>query len=191
MLSRIYLTVALVIAVCCSVVMADEATVSSRIEKTPAGERILIEEVELNAPLARVWRAYTTSEGWMGWAAPKAEVELKVGGSIATQYDPEANIGDPGTNRLQIVNYVPQRLLTLRADISENWPEVMKEDADNLSNVILFEAVSPTVTRIQSYGIGYRDVPDYDRLMEFFVSANVPLYEKLRQYVERESAVAE
>ena len=178
----------IVILVCVLITLATVAygddAIHSRVEKTAAGERILIEEITLNAPLDRVWNAYTTAEGWIGWAAPKAKVDLQVGGTIQTQYNPEAEIGDAGTNTLHIVSYVPKTLLILRADLAPNWPDVMKEDADNLSNVILFDAISDDITRIRSYGIGYRDRPEYDELLSFFSSANRGLYEKLKRFVE-------
>ena len=154
----------------------------SHVVKTVANERILIEEVWISAPIDDVWKAYTTEEGWTAWAAPKAEIDFRVGGSIRTAYSGE--IGGDQTNTLQIVNYVPRRILTLKADVSKNWPEIMKKDADNLSNVILFDRIDDDRTRIQSYGIGYSDAPEYDRLMEFFIEANAGLYEVLKNYLE-------
>ncbi len=161
-----------------------QEAIQSHVQTTAAGERILVEEVWLDAPVATVWAAYATADGWESWAAPKAEVDLRVGGTIRTQYDPAAAIGDPGTNTLRIVNYVPERLLTLKADLQPNWPELLKQDADNLSNVILFEEVAPGRTRLRSYGIGYRDTPEYDELLGFFQQANAGLYAKLIRHVE-------
>ncbi|MCP5021683.1 MAG: hypothetical protein GY930_07880 [bacterium] len=40
--------------------------ITSRVETTPAGERILIEEVILEAPVAKVWAAYTIGAGLGG-----------------------------------------------------------------------------------------------------------------------------
>lgn len=155
---------------------------TSRVAKTDANELILVQEISFYAPIEDVWKAYTTAEGWTAWASPKAEVDLRVGGKILTAYQGE--IGDSTTNTLHIVNYVPHRLLTLRAELSGNWPEIMQEDAEKLSNVILFDEVADGVTRIQSYGIGYSDAPEYDRLMTFFIKANESLYENLRTYLE-------
>ncbi len=39
-------------------------------------------------------------------------------------------------------------------------------------------------TRIRSYGIGYRDTPDYQQLMDFFVPANEGLIAKLIEVLE-------
>jgi len=164
----------------------DEKQITSRVETTAAGERILVHEVEIGAPVAQVWDAHTTEAGWTRWSSPLARIDLRVGGTILTHYDASAKIGDPGTNTLHIVNYVPRRVLTLRADVSENWPEVMRQDADKLTNVILFEELDETRTRITSYGIGYRDTPEYDSLMQFFIAANEKLYGTLIEELEGE-----
>lgn len=155
---------------------------TSQVSKTDANELVLIQEVSFEAPIEEVWRAYTTAEGWTAWASPKAEVDLRVGGTILTAYQGE--IGGSNTNTLHIVNYVPERLLTLRAELSKNWPEIMQEDAERLSNVILFDEIANGVTRIESYGIGYSDAPEYDQLMSFFIKANEGLYQNLRAYLE-------
>ncbi len=158
--------------------------IESRVMKTEAHELILVQEVVVEAPIAKVWGAYTTGAGWMAWASPHAEVDLRAGGTIRTHYGSDAKIGDPGTNTLHIVNYVPERVLTLRAEVSDRWPDVMKEDEGNLMNVIVFDAMGESVTRIQSYGVGYRDLPAYDDLMKFFIPANEGLFQKLKAHLE-------
>ena len=154
----------------------------SQVLRAGANELILKQEVSFAAPIEDVWRAYSTAEGWTAWAAPKAEIDLRIGGTIRTAYQGE--IGSSSTNTLHIVNYVPERLLTLRAEPSPTWPEVMQKDADKLSNVILFDEIEDGVTRIQSFGIGYSDAPEYEQLMGFFIKANESLYQNLRTYLE-------
>ena len=158
--------------------------IKSEILKTEAQEMVLVQEAWVDAPIAEVWRAYTTSEGWMAWAAPLADVDLRAGGTIRTHYGADAKIGDPGTNTLHIVNYVPERVLTLRAELSERWPDVMKQDDGKLMNVVVFDAQGESTTRIQSYGVGYRDVPAYADLMKFFIPANEGLLKKLKEHLE-------
>lgn len=158
------------------------APATSVVSKTNANELILKQEVSFAASIEDVWRAYTTAEGWTAWASPKAEIDLRVGGTIRTAY--EGEIGGSNTNTLHIVNYVPNKLLTLRADVSSNWPEIMQEDSEKLSNVVLFDEIADGVTRIQSFGIGYTDAPEYDQLMSFFIKANESLYQNLRDYLE-------
>lgn len=113
-----------------------QEAIQNRIITTQSQELVLIEEVLIEAPVRDAWKAYTTAEGMMAWSAPLVEVDLRAGGSIRSLYDTNLNIGDPGTINLRIVNYVPERLLTLQAEQAESWPEVMKQDRGNLMNVI-------------------------------------------------------
>ncbi|QDU83772.1 hypothetical protein Pla163_08730 [Planctomycetes bacterium Pla163] len=156
----------------------------SRIVRTAAEDLIVEQTVFVDAPVAQVWAAYTTEAGWQAWAAPVVEIDLRAGGTIRTNYAPGAAIGDPGTNTLHILNLVPERVLTLQAELDQNWPEVMQQDAGRLMNLVLFEALAPERTKITSYGLGYRDSPEYDALMSFFVPANEGLYAGLKQYLE-------
>ena len=160
--------------------LSGEAT--SYVSKTDANELILIQEISVSAPIEDVWSAYTTDDGWTAWAAPKAKVDLRVGGTIRTAYQGE--VGGSDTNTLHIINYVPERILTLRAELSSNWPEIMQKDAEKLSNVVIFDELATNTTRIQSYGVGYTDAPEYDQMMSFFIRANESLYQNLRTYLE-------
>ena len=164
--------------------LGPENPIRSELLRTDANELVLVQEVLVNAPVAAVWNSYVTEEGWTAWASPVAKIDLRAGGTIQTQYDPAASIGDPGTNTLHILNYVPERLLTLQADVSERWPAVMQEDAEHLMNVIIFESLGDATTRISSYGVGYHDSPAYDELMDFFIPANEGLFAKLKQVLE-------
>lgn len=165
-------------------VVVPDPPIRSTISNTPEGGRVLLQEVYVRAPRAVVWDLYTTSEGWRSWVAPAAEVELAVGGRIRTHYTPGASLGDPGTNVLRIVNYAAEEFVTLQAELADNWPEVMKQDAENLTNVILFDALAPELTRVRSFGLGYRDAPEYDALLDFFVPANERLLTKLVEVAE-------
>jgi uncharacterized protein YndB with AHSA1/START domain len=131
-----------------------------------------------------VWDAYTTKEGWENWSVPMAEVDLKIGGTIKTNYNPNGQIGDSKTIVTHIINYVPMRLITLQAEITENFPEFMKKEASNFYNVIYFDEVEPGRTNVKSFGIGYRNTPKYMNLMEFFIPANEGLLIKLISYLE-------
>ncbi len=158
--------------------------ISSRIIVTKVGERTLVQDIWIDAPIAKVWAAFTTDKGWMSWASPLAKIELKAGGTILSHYKPKAKIGDPGTNTLHILNYVPERILTLQADLHKNWPEVMKEDHKNLMNILVFDPVSPKRTHLVSYGVGYGSSPVYEKLLKFFIPANEGLYRKLKAVLE-------
>ena len=51
----------------------------------------------IDAPVAEVWKAWTTKEGWESAIAAHAEIDLRIGGLIRSVYDPKATIGDDST----------------------------------------------------------------------------------------------
>ena len=164
----------------------DEPRVSSVLEAQEAtGELFVRHEFTINAPLKEVWAAFTTAEGWKRWVCPAVEVDLRVGGTVRTHYTPGKKVGDPGTNTLRVVNYVPERFLTLQAEVRSNFPALTEEDQKRLFNVVEFQRVSASKTRVISHGIGYRDIPRHRKVLTFFNKANAELYGKLIQALER------
>ncbi len=161
-----------------------EKSVTSKIIKTAAGERVMIQDIWIDAPVKDVWAAFTTEEGWTSWSTPIAKIDFKVGGTIRTHYTEGAKIGDKGTITLHILNYVPERLLTIQAELQDNWPEVMQADHEHLMNVIVFETISEKRTHVISYGVGYGNAPIYDKLLKFFAPANEGLYRKMKKVLE-------
>lgn len=157
----------------------DEERITYRIDRTEDGGVVVTETVVVEASVGEVWKAYTTADGYTEWAAPSASIDLRAGGEIRTSYDTENGLDGAHVNVLRIINFVPERLLTLQADVSPNWPDVLKKDADNLYNVVLFESLDDGRTKITSYGLGYTDSPELRELMAFFERANHGLYAKL------------
>lgn len=148
-------------------------------------ERIAISEDEqalrqvlvLDAPVEQVWAHFTTTDGVTSWMAPVAEVDLRSGGTIRSSYDACAAIGDEGTITLQVVNFVPERMLLLRSDLSvaadAAWmtPAILERGLD-MANLIEFEALDDGRTRITSWGLGYGTGEDWETMIGFFIAGN-------------------
>ncbi len=158
--------------------------VVSIIDSTYENELVLIQKFNVNVPLDSVWDAYTTKKGWEAAFVPLAEVDFRIGGTIKTSYNADATIGDSSTIVLNIINYVPKKLITLQAELSNHFPNFMKEDEKNLYNLVYFEAIESSVTRVTSYGIGYRNNEKYRSLMKFFISGNEMSYLNFIKYLE-------
>ena len=162
----------------------DQKRVISKIDSTYNNELALIQKFIVNVPIDSVWNAYSTKEGWENWAVSMAEIDFKINGLIQTNYNKNGKIGDDTTITLHILNYVPNRMITLQAEISKNFPKFMKEDEKNLYNVILFEELSVSKTKVTSFGIGYKNNEKYKSLMQFFVKGNEQSYLNLISYLE-------
>lgn len=184
------LTIILVFALFFSVAFGQNETnvkqnrIISTIDSTYNNEIVLIQEFTVNVPLDSVWNAYTTKKGWESWAVAIAEIDLKVGGYIKTNYNASGKIGDSTTIVTHIINYVPKKLLTLQAEITDNFPEFMKKEAKDFYNVIYFEEKENGVTNVKSYGIGYKNTPKYLSLMQYFIQANEMSLMNLINYLE-------
>ncbi|GAA4272527.1 hypothetical protein U6A24_09745 [Aquimarina gracilis] len=161
-----------------------EKRVHSKIDSTQSQNLVLIQSFEVNASLDKCWDAYSTKKGWQSWVAPLAEVNFKINGLIKTNYSKNGSIEDPSTIRLHVINYIPKKMITLQAELSNNFPEFMKKDAKDLFNIVHFEELDKGLTRITSYGIGYKNNPKYLQLMKYFISANEKGYMQLISYLE-------
>jgi uncharacterized protein YndB with AHSA1/START domain len=162
-----------------------EDRVTSRVDSTDQENLVLIQELTINAPIEPVWAAFTTKEGWQSWSVPLAEVDFRLGGAVRSNYEKNGKIGDKNTIVNHIINYVPNKLITLQAELSPHFPEFMKKDAKDFYNVIYFEEISKSETKISSYGIGYKKNEKYLSLLKFFITANESVYKKLISYLER------
>lgn len=156
----------------------------SKIDSTNTQELFLIQEFTVNVPIDSVWNAYTTKQGWESWATAIAEIDFNINGTVKTNYNKNGKIGDEATIVMHVLNYVPNRMLTLQAELAEHFPAFMKEDEKDLYNVILFEELSASKTKITSYGIGYKNNEKYKSLMQFFVKGNEQSYINLISYLE-------
>jgi len=161
-----------------------ENRVKSEIDSSNVNNMVLKQSFIVNVVLDSVWNAYTTKIGWESWATAIADIDFKINGIIKTNYNKAGKIGDESTITLHILNYVPKRMLTLQAELTKNFPEFMKADEKDLYNVILFEEVSPSKTKVTSYGIGYKNNEKYMSLMKFFIQGNEQSYLNLISYLE-------
>ena len=116
-----------------------------------------------------------------------AEIDLKVGGFIKTNYNKAGKIGDSTTIVTHIINYVPKKLITLQAEITENFPEFMKKEEKDFYNVIYFDEIEKGKTNVKSYGIGYKNNPKYLSLMDYFIPANEKLLMNLILLLETDT----
>lgn len=135
------------------------------------GMRVLRHEIIVDATREEVWKAFTTSEGWISWATPVAFVDFRLGGTIETSYDPDAKLGNPSNIRHQIMSYLPGEMLSMRViQTPPNFPH--RELMAGLWAVFTFEDAGEGRTKVTSAGAGYREGEGYDTIYGFFETGN-------------------
>lgn len=161
-----------------------ENRVRSVVDSSQLNELVLIQSFEVKAPLEAVWNVYSTKKGWESAFVAVAEVDFKPGGSIKTSYNKDAVIGDSSTIVLNIINLVPKKLITLQAELSAHFPAFMKADVSDFYNIIYLDALDDSITKVTSYGLGYKNNSKYLELMQFFIQGNEWSYNNLINYLE-------
>lgn len=135
-------------------------------------------EVVVDAPVERVWNAWTTKEGIESWLVPHAEVDLRVGGAIRTNYNRDGHIGDEGTIVTHIMAFEPQRALITRFTAPPTAPQA--KIAENTWGVMQLESITPSRTRIVLTSYGWKRGGDWDTARAFFEKGNAWTLEQLR-----------
>ncbi|MCC6407680.1 MAG: SRPBCC domain-containing protein [Planctomycetes bacterium] len=84
----------------------------------PREVRVTAWEGDVDAPVAAVWRAYTTAEGLRARGFVDAEVDLRVGGTLRRTLKSDGD-GEPEKLVETILTFEPERLLATRSAASD------------------------------------------------------------------------
>jgi len=136
----------------------------------PAAEPLMTEGF-IGAPLAEVWRLFTSAEGYRAMGVSQATVDLRIGGEIHSHHDPDGRLGDPETIVNEILAYDPERMLALRTRrLPASFP--YPRAAAGTWSVIYFSAAGEEMTQVRIVGLGYGHDPQSQALRKFFAEGS-------------------
>jgi uncharacterized protein YndB with AHSA1/START domain len=135
----------------------------------------LVTEGFINAPVAEVWRIFTTSEGYLATGVAQARVDLRIGGEIQSHYGgpdgKQGQLGDAETIVNEILAYEPERMLAIRIkQAPASFPH--RSAIDGTWTVVYFNPAGENMTQVRLVGLGYRDTPESQALRQFFEQGN-------------------
>lgn len=135
--------------------------------------------VEINAPISKVWEMWTTEEGIKTWMTPVAEVDLRVGGTIRTNYNPSGTIGDEGTIVHRILSLEPGRMISMRTEKSPaGFPHARA--IEQAWGITYFDPIDEHRTRVRLVSAGWGSGPEWDAAETFFQAGNEWTLNKLK-----------
>jgi uncharacterized protein YndB with AHSA1/START domain len=148
--------------------------------RTAFASRTLEHQATIDAPIAEVWSAWTTNEGFTSWAVAKAEIDLRIGGEMRTSYNPQSTLDDEHTIINRIISFEPQRMLSIQ---NVKAPAGFKnaELFQNTWSVIYFDPIVPDRTHLRIVGMGYGEGAEWDDLYSKFKAGNQWTLDKLRE----------
>lgn len=130
-----------------------------------AGDRVLRGEIVVDAPLAAVWHAWTTTEGATTFFAPEARIEPRVDGAYELYFKPDAPAGLRGSEGMRILSFEPEKRL------SYSWnapPEIPEIRGQRTLVIVDLESVAPSRTRVRITHLGWGTGEAWDRAYAYF-----------------------
>lgn len=135
----------------------------------------------VEAPVGAVWNAWATSAGLRSWLAPHADIDLRVGGLMRTNYDAQGSLGDSKTIENRILSLDPGRMLSIQVSKApDNFP--FANAIQHMWTVVYFEPVGPKRTRVRVVGLGFRSDAESQRMRVFFDRGNAVTLQQLQRY---------
>ena len=140
----------------------------------------IIQEGIVEAPLDEVWRAWSTSQGLESWLAPHAEIDLRVGGRMLTNYRPEGVLGDPQTIENTVLSFEPERMISIKvARAPDGFP--FPNAIQRMWSVIYFEPVGPRRTHVREVSLGFGPDEESQKMRVFFDQGNAATLTQLQR----------
>ena len=148
-----------------------------------ADERVLRIETVVPASVENVWKAWTTAQELSKWIAPVVAIDLRIGGTISTNYDEKAIIGNTGTIQLPIINCLEKEIITLKVNLNESFPKKVRDEDRNLQEIVQIVNLGNGKTKIVSSMVGWGTGKDWDQTYELFARGNEWTYRQLAKYL--------
>lgn len=145
----------------------------------------VVHEAVVTASLDQVWTAFTTATGLEAWMVPHADIDLRVGGRMRTNFNALEKLGDPGTIENTILSFEPKHMLSFkvsRAPAGFPFPNAVK----SMWTVVYFDALGPGKTRVREISLGFEDNEESRRMREFFEKSDAQLLSALQKHFAAE-----
>ena len=135
--------------------------------KEPSEKAIKL-EIVLNAPVERVWKAWTTREGVKSFFAPDCDIDLRVFGKYDILFAPGAPAGLRGAENNLILAIQYGKLLSFTWDAPPIFPNIRKQ---RTSVVIRLSQLDPHKTKLSLTHSGWGEGEEWDKVYDYFVIA--------------------
>jgi uncharacterized protein YndB with AHSA1/START domain len=146
---------------------------------TQSGEKVSQLSIIVPINIKETWKLFTTDEGLKKWIAPVAKIDMKIGGSIRTNYDKNKTVDDSTSIKLDIINYIEYEMLTLKVNLNNSFPPEAKKEDKNLQEILQFVKVDDNKTRIISTMVGWGQGSHWDKAYSFFEKGNDWTYKEI------------
>lgn len=129
----------------------------------------------VNAPVDEVWRVFTTSAGAQEFFAPKANIQLTLGGAYEIFFDPTD--ATKSTQGMKLLSYSPGEMLSFQWSGPPSLPEVRN---GGMWVVVELRRESASTTRVELSHLGWKSGPGWDEAHPHMLRGWSDLMERLK-----------
>jgi uncharacterized protein YndB with AHSA1/START domain len=143
-----------------------------------------VNERTINAPIADLWRVWSTSEGYKSVGVALADVDLRVGGLIRSRYGADGTLGDGQTIENEILAFEPPRMIAIRIHKTPaNFP--FKEAWKQTWTVLTLTPLADGRTHVRAASLGYGTDAESVAMRRFFERGNEETLNRVAAHFER------
>lgn len=135
------------------------------IDAAPVEERRVLKEVVVKAPVAAVWKAWTTSEGIVSFFAPEAVVDARPDGPFHIHMNPYGAPGLKGADDMRVMGVQENRMLSFSWNAPPHLPEARMQ---RTFVIVRLEPVGDAETLVRLTHIGWGDGGQWDQTHAYF-----------------------
>ena len=148
-----------------------------------------ITEGVVDAPLAEVWRVFSTAQGYKNLGVAQVDMDFRPGGLIRTHYDPKGQLGDEGTIVTEILAYDPGHSITTRiARPPKGFP--FPTAYKTVWTVVTLTDAGSGHTHLREAMVGFDATAESQAMRAFFERGNATVLEELQRHYAKPAAAA-
>ena len=148
-----------------------------------------ITEGVVDAPLAEVWRVFSTAQGYKNLGVAQVDMDFRPGGLIRTHYDAKGQLGDEGTIVTEILAYDPGHSITTRiARPPKGFP--FPTAYKTVWTVVTLTDAGSGRTHFRGAMVGFDATAESQAMRAFFERGNATVLEELQRHYAKPAAAA-
>lgn len=122
----------------------------------------------VKAPIADVWRAWSTSEGLGGALDKSVTIEPRIGGKFEILWKADAPEGERGSEGCVVQAWIPNRMLAFTWNAP---PQFGAARAERSLVVVELDEVAPSIVQIRLTHLGFGTGAEWDGVYDYFAEA--------------------
>ena len=130
-----------------------------------AAERSIDKETVVAASVDDVWTAWTTREGIVGFFAPDAQIDPRVGGAFHIYFNPLGAPGSKGADDMRFMALQAPTMLSFDWNAPPSLPEIRKQ---RTFVVVRLADVDGKSTRVSLHHTGWGTGGEWDKTFAYF-----------------------